>query len=195
MLSVLWRIAFSKYLNDDFSVKRLVYTPRTISNAGEKNLLTSPPVQPLVLLAFFFSIVRRLFSSSPLSPFLSFRYFSLRGARINRPRKCRRSARYTAPAWSVFFVCTREFEERGSSEIRSKTRARKRGSFFEGGSWNKQPSEIDFVEISDDSPVPPINGKEEEEEKKNDSSVLLWKINPYTQRGEGKSSNREARDE
>lgn len=62
-------------------------------------------------------------------------------------------------------------------------------------SWNKQPSEIDFVEISDDSPVPPINGKEEEEEKKNDSSVLLWKINPYTQRGEGKSSNREARDE
>lgn len=65
-------------------------------------------------------------------PFLSFRYFSLRGARINRPRKCRRSARYTAPAWSVFFVCTREFEERGSSEIRSKTRARKRGSFFEG---------------------------------------------------------------
>lgn len=59
----------------------------------------------------------------------------------------------------------REFEERGSSEIRSKTRARKRGSFFEE-SWNKQPSEIDFVEISDDSPVPPINGKEEEEEKK-----------------------------
>lgn len=166
MLSVLWRIAFSKYLNDDFSVKRLVYTPRTISNAGEKNLLTSPPVQPLVLLAFFFSIVRRLFSSSssPLSPFSFFSILFI--TRLNRPRKCRRSARYTAPAWSVFFVCTREFEERGSSEIRSKTRARKRGSFFEGGSWNKQPSEIDFVEISDDSPVPPINGKEEEEEKK-----------------------------
>lgn len=111
--------------------------------------------------ADFFLLLLLLFP-----PFLSFRYFSLRGARINRPRKCRRSARYTAPAWSVFFVCTREFEERGSSEIRSKTRARKRGSFFEGGSWNKQPNEIDFVEISDDSPVPPINGKKEEEEKK-----------------------------
>lgn len=29
VFSVLWRIAFSKYLNDDFSTKRLVYTLRT----------------------------------------------------------------------------------------------------------------------------------------------------------------------
>lgn len=124
-------------------------------------------------------------------PFLSFRYFSLRGARINRPRKCRRSARYTAPAWSVFFVCTREFEERGSSEIRSKTRARKRGSFFEGTN-----SRVKL--ISSRSPTTPRFHRSMEKKKKkrkNDSSVLLWKINPYTQRGEGKSSNREARDE
>lgn len=52
--------------------------------------------------------------------------------------------------------------------------------------------------ISSRSPTTPRfhrSMEKKKKKKKNDSSVLLWKINPYTQRGEGKSSNREARDE
>lgn len=159
MLSVLWRIAFSKYLNDDFSVKRLVYTSRTISNAGEKNLLTSPP---LVLLAFF-SSVRPFFSSPSLSSFFffsnTFHYADKRASRMYT-----RSEIYGTAMKRPLRVRMREFEERGSSnEIRSRKQSTRSSK-----SWNKQPSEIDFV-ASDDSPrgsTSPDQWKRRRREKK-----------------------------
>lgn len=90
-------------------------------------------------------------------------------------------------------VRMREFEERGSSnEIRSRKQSTRSSK-----SWNKQPSEIDFV-ASDDSPrgsTSPDQWKRRRREKKNDSSldslsVLLWKINPYTQGREEEGKDR-----
>lgn len=111
-----------------------------------------------------FSLSSRSFAHFFSSPSLSFFFPILFITRINASRMYTRSEIYGTAMKRPLRVRMREFEERGSSnEIRSRKQSTRSSK-----SWNKQPSEIDFV-ASDDSPrgsTSPDQWKRRRREKK-----------------------------
>lgn len=128
MLSVLWRIAFSKYLNDDFSVKRLVYTLQQRSNAGE-NLLTS--LTPTRLLSWLLSF--RSFADSFLFLFFLILFITRYASDKPIPRR-----KYRLAKGKIYGTITDAWNARSFSKL---------GSYWCENSRNKRRSKIDLESL------------------------------------------------